>query len=576
MSLPLLAELKRRRVFRALIGYGLAAFAVLQISEPVMHGLHWPESGLSYVVVALALGFPIVVGLAWIFDVNAGGIERTRFASPLAAPGRARVALVLAGIGLLAATPGLTWYFLWRGRDRPATDLPRAASVAVLPFVNHSDDKENEYFSDGMTEEIINGLANLEGVRVVARTSAFSFKGKNLNVRKIGEELNVSAVLEGSVRRDGNRLRVFAQLIGVADGYHMWSKTYDRELKNVFAVEDELAAAIVQALTPKLVAERPLVQPTTASTEAHDLYLKGRYLWNQRTEETLRKAKGFFERAVTLDPNFALAHSGLADCYSLFMDYSGARAADVLPKAKAHALKAIELDDVLAEGHASLGAISEHDYDWVTAERELGRAIELRPGYATAHQWYSEVLSAKGRLPEARAEAERARQLDPTSPVVNHILAIAFFNSRDYTRSVEQSMKTLELDPTFQPARAFLILGHLHAGRTAEAMAVLESASTASILQPLRVQVLAARGDRTEAQRLLAEAEGRATVWYPRGALAAAHLALGEKDEAFAWLEKGVEEKDSLLPMTIKSNRTWDPIRSDARFRKLLQRMNLD
>ena len=222
---------------------------------------------------------------------------------------------------------------------------------------------------------IINGLANVEGVRVGARTSAFSFKGKNLNVRKIGEELNVSAVLEGSVRRDGNRLRVFAQLIGVADGYHMWSKTYDRELKNVFAVEDELAAAIVQALTPKLVAERPLVQPTTASTEAHDLYLKGRYLWNQRTEETLRKAKGFFERAITLDPNFALAHSGLADCYSLFMDYSGARAADVLPKAKAHALKAIELDDALAEGHASLGAISEHDYDWVTAERELGRAI---------------------------------------------------------------------------------------------------------------------------------------------------------------------------------------------------------
>jgi TolB-like protein len=576
VPLPLLAELKRRRVFRALVGYGLAAFAVLQISEPVMHGLHWPESVLSYLVVALALGFPIVVGLAWIFDVSAGGIERTRSVSPLTVPNRARVALVLVGIGLLAAAPGLTWYFVWRGRDRTAAGTARAASVAVLPFVNLSGDKDNEYFSDGMTEEIINGLANVEGVRVVARTSAFSFKGKNLNVRTIGEELNVSAVLEGSVRREGNRLRVFAQLIGAADGYHIWSKTFDRELKNVFAVEDEVASAIVQALTPKLVPQRPLVQPTTASTEAHDLYLKGRHLWSQRSEETLRRAKGFFEQAVALDPRFALAHSGLADCYSLSMDYSGARAEDVLPKAKVHALKAVELDDALAEGHASLGAISEHDYEWDTAERELKRAIGLRPGYATAHQWYAEVLLAKGRLPESRAEAERARQLDPASPIVNHILAVVFFSSRDYDRSVEQSTKTLELDPTFQPARAFLALGHLRAGRIAQSMAVLEGAGTASVLQPVRVQVLAARGDRTEAQRLLAEAEGRATVWYPRGALAAAHLALGEKDEAFAWLEKGVEGKDSLLPMTIRWNLSWDPIRSDPRFQKLLQRMNLD
>jgi tetratricopeptide (TPR) repeat protein len=200
----------------------------------------------------------------------------------------------------------------------------------------------------------------------------------------------------------------------------------------------------------------------------------------------------------------------------------------------------------------------------------------LRPGYATAHQWYAEVLLAKGRLPEARAEAERARQLDPASPIVNHILGVVLFSSRDYDRSVEQSMKTLELDSSFQPARAFLAISHLHAGRVADAMAVLEGASTTSVLQPVRVQVLAARGDRTEAQRLLAEAEGRATAWYPRGALAAAHLALGEKEKAFAWLEKGVEGKDSLLPMTIKWSLTWDPIRSDPRFQKLLQRMKLD
>src|SRR5438874_7039493 len=292
MELPLFAELKRRRVFRALVGYGIAAFAVLQIVEPVMHGLRWPDTVLSYVVVALAVGFPIVVTLAWIFDVNQGRVERTG-----GGPGGARLVLILAGIGALAAAPGLLWYFVWR-TDRGAAARAREPSIAVLPFVNLSSDRENEYFSDGVTEEIINALANVDGVRVVARTSAFSFKGKNVNVRQVGEELNVATVLEGSVRREGNQLRIAAQLIGAADGYHIWSKTFDRELKNVFSLEDELARAIVQSLKPKLVPERALVQQAAVSTEAHDLYLKGRYFWNQRSRESLTKAKASFEQAV--------------------------------------------------------------------------------------------------------------------------------------------------------------------------------------------------------------------------------------------------------------------------------------
>jgi len=349
------------------------------------------------------------------------------------------------------------------------------------------------------------------------------------------------------------------------------------ELKGVFSVEDELARAIVLALKPKLVQDRALVEPATVSTEAHDLYLKGRYLWNQRTVEGLTKAKAFFERAIAIDSNYALAHSGLADCYSLFMDYSGARATEVLPKAKAHALKALELDDGLAEAHASLGAISQHDYDWNTAERELKRAIELRPGYATAHQWYAEILSINGRSSEARAEAERARQLDPTSPIVSHILAITFFNSRDYDRTVEQEIKTLELDPTFLPSRAFLILGHLHAGRLEEAAGGRGPGTASPGIQLLRAQVLAAKGDRMAAQQLVTEAEARlAGDRFPRGPLAAARFAVGDKEGAFAWLEKGVEEKDPILALTVKSNPTWDPIRSDLRFQKLLRRMKLE
>ncbi len=501
MSSALLAELKRRRVFRALVGYGIVAFAVLQIVEPVMHGLHWPDVVLSYAVVALAVGFPVVVTLAWIFDVSEGRLERTA-----AAPGPrgARLALILAGIGALAAAPGLLWYFVLRS-DRNAPAQARAPSIAVLPFVNLSNDKDNEFFSDGVTEEVINALANVEGVRVVARTSAFSYKGKSVNVRQIGEELNVATVLEGSVRREGNRLRIAAQLVSAADGYHIWSKTFDRELKGVFALEDELARAIVQSLRPKLVPERPLVQPASVSTEAHDLYLKGRYLWNQRTKGSLASASASFERAIALDRGYALAHSGLADCYTLMPDYSGAAAADTLPKAKAHALKAVELDDSLAEGHASLGALAQHEYDWDTAERELKRAIELRPGYATAHQWYAEILWMKGRFPEALAEAERARQLDPTSPIVNLVLAVTHLYSRDYARAIEQANRTLELDPSFIPTRAYLVLAYLQTGQLAEATAILDQVP--GVLQPLRALVMAAKGDRAGALRLLAELE---------------------------------------------------------------------
>ena len=566
------AELKRRRVIRTLVGYGIAAFAVLQIIEPVMHGLHWPETVLSYVVVALAAGFPIVITLAWIFDVKAGRIERTAPASATG-PRGARLALLLIGLGVLAAAPGLVWYFGIRGRAASAVST---SSIAVLPFANLSSDKENEYFSDGMTEEIINALANVEGVRVVARTSAFSFKGKNSNVRQIGEELNVATVLEGSVRRDGNQLRVAAQLISVADGYHLWSKTYDRELKNVFSVEDDLAHAIVQALRPRLVKSPALVQQATASTEAHDLYLKGRFFWNQRTKEGLAKATALFEQAIALDPGYALAHSGLADGYSLSAQYGGARAAEVLPKAKVHALKAVELDDGLAEAHASLGLIYQSNYDWNAAEREYKRAIELRPGYATAHHWNALYLSVMGRLPEARAEAERARQLDPTSYIVINLVAGVFFYSREYDRAIEQFRKTLELNPSFDLARVLLAASYRKAGRFAEALAALDEVTTgSSVVSGVRAEILAASGERAAAQRLLADVEKRfGTEPVPPSILAAAHLALGDKDAAFVWLGRGVDEHEQSV-LTLKVNPQWDPVRTDPRFQALLRRMNL-
>ncbi|TMA30807.1 MAG: tetratricopeptide repeat protein, partial [Deltaproteobacteria bacterium] len=430
-------------------------------------------------------------------------------ATPLPAPATSRnrprrqLLLVLVAIGLLA---GLAGYFSWRDHGR--RPVARAPSIAVLPFANLSSGSDNEYFSDGMTEELINALANIDGIRVVARTSAFSYKGKNLSVRQIGEELGVATVLEGSVRREGNTLRVAAQLIDSESGYHLWSKSYDRELKSVFSVEDELARAIVQSLRPMLVPGAALVPQPTANGEAHSLYLKGLYFYNQTTRETMIKAIAMFEQALALDPHYALAHSGLADCYSQAVDYGWAQPAEAVPKAKAHALKALELDDSLAEGHASLGYVSGKENDWRRAEREFRRAIELRPAYARAHARHALVLTMTGRLAEGRAAAERARQLDPTSLIINSTVAMTLFQSRQYDDVIAQALKTLDLDPAFYHVRFWLVRAYQQTGRHGQALAALDQAPGApGMLLALRAMVLADSSDRTAARQLLASLE---------------------------------------------------------------------
>jgi serine/threonine-protein kinase len=573
---PLIAELKRRRVFRALVGYAIVSFAVLQVIEPITHGLHLPDWTLSFVVVALAIGFPVVVVLAWVFDVSAGRIERTRPLRP-DAPGGLRVGLALGVVAMLAVVPALAWHFTRSSRTAAAPARPAAASVAVLPFANFSPAKEEEYFSDGITEEVINALANVEGLRVVSRTSAFAYKNKSLSVRQIGEELAVATVLEGSVRREGNALRLTAQLINVADGYHLWSKTYDRELKNVFAVENEVATAIADALRPRLLKPSSLAPATTASSEAHDLYLKGRHFWSRRTAEDLKEAMRLFEKAIAVDPTYALAHAGLSDCYLLLAEYTSARPADILPKAKPHAYRALELDGELAEAHASLGLISIYDYDWATAEREFKRAIELRSGYATAHHWYAILLITLGRFAEARAEAERALELDPASVIVNNMLALVFFESRDYEKAIAAFRKTLELNPAFAPAREMLGCTYASTGRKAEALAELDRVKASAIEHvAMRAWILGVAGDAAGARQLMREVEHRSDLQQGHPAvMGALHGMLGDGDRAFALLEQAYAERDWML-RDVKVSPLWDSLRKDPRFPKLLHKMNLD
>jgi TolB-like protein/Flp pilus assembly protein TadD len=561
----LFGELKRRRVFRALVGYGIAAFAVLQIVEPITHGLHWPDAVLSYVVVALAAGFPVVVAMAWIFDVKAGRIERAPAARLRGLP----LAAVLIAIGAAAAAPGLFYFFVVRS----ARTVRAPASIAVLPFVNMSSDKESDYFSDGITEELINALANVKELRVASRTAVFALRGKNLGIRELGEDLKVGTLLEGSVRREGNALRITAQLINVSDGYHLWSNTYDRELKSIFAVEDEIARSIAAALQRTLVG----IKPPTTDLRAHDLYLKGRYFWNKRTSEALRKSAVFFEDAIRHDPGYALAYCGLADALSLRIDYDNARPSEVLPKAKEAALRALELEPGLAEAHAALGNVANFQNDWTAALAENRKALELNPNYAMAQKWIGNVLMLTGHLQEGRDAFERTLQLDPTLLIAISNVGQTYFYERDYPKAIEQYSKTLEMDPEFELARFLLARAYSWQGEHTEALAETDRLHLAPLTsrQLLRANVLARAGRREEALALARGLEARSAREHMNPVVfAALWLALGDHDKALTILGKACADHEDMSDIKVAPE--MDPLRADPRYHDVLRCANLE
>jgi len=562
----LFGELKRRRVFRALVGYGIAAFAVLQIVEPITHGLHWPDAMLSYVVVALAAGFPVVVALAWIFDVKAGRIERAPAARLRGLP----LAAVVIAIGAAAAAPGLLYFFVVRS---PARIVSAPASIAVLPFVNMSSDKESDYFSDGITEELINALAHVKGLRVTSRTAVFALRGKNLGIRELGEELKVGTLLEGSVRREGNALRITAQLIGVSDGYHLWSNTYDRELKGIFAVEDEIARSIAAALQRTLVG----VKAPTTDLKAHDLYLKGRYFWNKRTGEGLRRSVVFFEDAIRHDPNYALAYCGLADALALRVEYDNGRPSEVLPKAKEAALRALQLDPGLGEAHAALGNIALFQNDWTASLAENHKALEVNPNYMMAQKWIGNTLMFTGHQEEARVAFERALQMDPTSLIASSNVGETYFFERDYPKAIEQLSKTLEMDPEFQQARIDLARAYSSQGKHTEALAQVDRLHlvAATVRELLRATVLARADRREEALGLARDLEARsAREPLDPVAFAAVWIALGDHDKALALLGRACADHEWMSDVKIAPE--MDPVRADPRYHEVLRCANLE
>jgi adenylate cyclase len=456
-------------------------------------------------------------------------------------------------------------------------------SVAVLPFANLSAAAENEYFCDGLAEELINALTKVRDLRVVARTSAFSFKHQQLDVREIGRRLKAAAVLEGSVQRTGNRLRILTQLINSADGYHLWSERFDREMNDIFAIQDEIAGAIIERLSVKVLAnEKPaLLKRYTESVEAYHLYLKGRHFWNRRfAPGALEKALEYFQKAIGVDPQYALAYSGVADCYNLLGLFLFRVPHKAFPSAMAAAEKALEIDNTLAEAHASLAyAKMIYAWDWLGAEREFNEALRLNPAYAYSHLWYAQYLCAMSRFDEAIAEAKRAQGADPISLGINANVGLVLYWAREYEQAVEQLQKTLELDPNFGLAYVYLAFVLIQQGQYDEAIAAIKKSMEHTGYMPFAISHLgfaySLRGDRAKARKVLKEAEAHFhELGFPSTVLAGIHAGLGDRDKFFECLYRAYEERSPVLPW-LKIYPEYDAMRSDPRYDELLRRLDL-
>ena len=568
MASSLLAELQRRRVFRALIGYGIAAFAVLQIIEPVMHGLHWPDEVLSYVVVALAAGFPVVVTLAWIFDVNEGRIERTS-----GGPVGARRAALLVAIGLLAAAPGVVWYFFVRGAHREAQPAP---SIAVLPFVDMSPQKDQEYFSDGVAEEILNALAQVDGLRVAGRTSSFSFKGKTEDLRSIGEKLMVATVLEGSVRKEGSRVRITAQLVSAADGFHLWSQTFDRELTGIFAAQEEISKAVVDALRPRLL-RAPAMRRPASSPEAYNEYLIGKQFMFRLTLDDYRRAEAAYQRSIAQDAVYAPAWAGLA--FARFWIADGAESAPVISQgfdqAMAAAEKAVALDPQLAEAYAARGFLRAGvRHDWAGAESDFQKALALNPSDAETHRRRATMgLATVGRLKEAIAEAKTASELDPLSANVWSTLGRLYYSDGQLDPAQAAIERSLEIAPRQNYSPGHMAFIDLLRHRPADALPVLEQCTSDIFRLQGRALALHELGREAEAQQELKQLIDQ---FGQGGAFQVAEIYawFGDRDRAFDWLERAYQQRDAGLH-ALKFDVLLRNLHGDPRFTAFLKKMNL-
>lgn len=504
-------------------------------------------------------------------------------------------------IGIIAFLLGIAWVIFklsqWAAKEPaftpgmgkgevaispPAPSRPEK-SIVVLPFVNISPEEGQDYFCDGLTEEIINALSHIRELRVVARTSAFAFKGKEIDIREVGEKLNVDAVLEGSVRKAGDRLRITAQLINVADGYHLWSERFDREMKDVFNIQDEVTLEIVDKLKIELLGKEreQVVKRYTDNLEAHNLLLKGWYFWAKRTKEGLKRGLECLHQALEIDPAYALAHAQLAFNFFSLGWLGFTRPREAIPKGKASAQKALEIDSSLPQAYAALGFISLfYDWDWPAAENGFKKALSLNPGLDNANFGYACFLASLGRHAESVLALKKAVEFDPLSLRMNAELGFCFRLARRYDEAQEQLKKTIEMDPNFGLAHDYMGILYNDKGMYKEAIPEIQQAIELTGGFPGSFGHLgyayAMLGQKDEAEKILHELEERSKKEYiGPTALMLIHTALGDIDKSFECLEKAIEERDPNLSL-MKVLPEFDIVRSDPRFKAFLKKMNLD
>jgi TolB-like protein/Flp pilus assembly protein TadD len=484
------------------------------------------------------------------------------------------VALTIAGVALAALVSG-TYFYLARNSKT------RIDSVAVLPFQNASGDPNSEYLSDGISEALINSLAELQQLRVIARTTSFRYKGKDVDPQQVGRELNVRSVLIGQVRQSAENLTVQVDLVDTTTGAELWGQQYETKAADVLSVKQAIAREVTEKLRLRLSGEeqRQLTKRDTSNAAAYQSYLRGRYYWNKRTADALKKAIEQFQQAIDYDPRFALGYVGLADCYVVLEQYGGVASNETLPKARAAVNRALELDGSLPEAHASSASIYQRQWRWAETEQELRQAISLNPNYPTAHHWYAYYFYVQRQFDEAMREINRAHELDPLSPVISENVAVVYLLKGDLTSAMEQGQKTIELDPKFADAHYVLGFVYLKQGRsddaTAEFQKAVELSGRASTYLGNLGYCYAVTGKRAEALTIVKELENK----YSRGEssgqfVASVYAGLGDKDEAFAWLEKDFQQHSGQLP-TIAWRLHFDNLRRDPRYADLMRRMGL-
>ncbi len=568
-------ELKRRNVYKVAVAYAIVGWLVMQIAATVVPALHLSDAITSAVVLLVILGFPIALILAWAFELTPEGLKRTEFADelPTKAPrNRAWIYVVI-----VAGATSVGVFFLGRYTSSNQSAQSPEKSIAVLPLVNESGDASQDYFSDGLTEELINGLGQIRQLRVIGRNSSFQFKGKAQDSRNIGQVLGVANLLEGSVRKVADRVRITVQLVRATDGSQLWSQSYDRELKDILAVQEEIATEISETLRLKLTgAERQqLAKRPTENLKAFEYYLQGRTYRQRNTREDVLAAIRYCEKALEEDRNYALAYAGLADAYGFLGTLSYVAPNEGRRKAEEAARKAFALDENLAEAHAELGQVYVQfaPYNFSLGDHELRRATELSPSLALARFYLAISLMRQGRLDESLVELLKARELDPLSSAIARQVAGAYYLKRDYVRALELLRQANELGPAF--TTTWEIGVYIQNKLFNETLAELVKAKGERKNDPILIydtgMVYAAQGKRAEALQTIKELEEMSGASLSQAHyIAKIYAVLNEKEMAFSWLERGLAA--GAIGTFYKDEPMWDPIRSDPRFQAFVEK----